>query len=369
MRCVANRIWLILWGLAPYMATAQNQEKLTRYFQVAALPQQSVTERALLVDTDTLFQVLSANGEPLSYYQKITTEVCFDGNCRLLRVHLYWNVTGRYLGFELPPKEFLSKAEHEPFHEGEYHELGKILADSLSPLREFSYDDLMPKSSAGGLLDGVTGPTSTDVLRYVVKGAVYTTYTLWHLVYGPTRNAVMRFTEKALTSGLVCKLLASPDNSDRYWVLNRIHGRVPITAELQRALLQVISGPSYSLAERALAALPSSSLSDDSLQSGLLKAFIRGDYSLRQLIVEKLSEAPALSGELVSGLAAQLHQLNGEPLAGIFRLFRKFKVADDEVIGQIRTLQNSPNSYIANMAARYLKEVKSFGPVPGERSP
>lgn len=348
---------------------AQGSDRPVRYFQVAALPLEVANEQALLIDTgatgagkDTLFQLRSATDNPLAYYRKVTTEVCFEGNCRLLQVHLYWNVTGRYLGFELPPGEFLSKAEHEPFRPDEYHALNDILADSLSPLGNFSYDDLVPKAAMGGLLDGVTGPTSKDVLRHVVKGAVYTTYTMWHLVYGRTRDEVMRITEEALTPGLVCQLLASPDVSDRHWALSRIRDRVPVTPQLRQALLAVINGTSYSLAERALAAIPSDALGDDSLQQGLLAAFVEGDYSLKKLVIDKLMEAPVLNSQLIGGFRTRLDELNGEPLAGVFRLFGKFNVTDPDTLAKIRSLERSPNRYIANLAARYLREVASSAP-------
>src|SRR3546814_13230678 len=59
------------------------------------------------IPNDTLFQLLSSEGFPVAYYRKINTDVCFDGKCRMLKVSLYWKITGRYLGLELPPGEFL----------------------------------------------------------------------------------------------------------------------------------------------------------------------------------------------------------------------------------------------------------------------
>src|SRR3546814_5039171 len=68
-------------------------------------------------------------GFPVAYYRKINTDVCFDGKCRMLKVSLYWNVTGRFLGIELPPGEFLSKSDHEPFTLSEYYRMNRRSAE------------------------------------------------------------------------------------------------------------------------------------------------------------------------------------------------------------------------------------------------
>src|SRR5690606_5844823 len=203
------------------------------YFAVPTLPQEVSHVHQIPIDTggvsapkDTLFQLLSATGDPVSYYRKIITEVCFDSSCRVLRVNLYWNVIGRYLGFELPTGEFLSKAEHEPFETSEYLRLHAILADSLSPLGGFTYEELVPRNNVGGELDGITGATSKDMLQYVVKGAVFTTFTTWHLTYGKTQAEVIRATERALDGHYMLAILNSDDLWDRHWALDRL-ARLP----------------------------------------------------------------------------------------------------------------------------------------------
>ncbi|HYH56983.1 MAG TPA: hypothetical protein VD772_10250, partial [Anseongella sp.] len=174
------------------------------------------------IPNDTLFQLRSAEGFPLAYYRKINTDVCFDGKCRMLKVQLYWNITGRYLGIELPPGEFLSKSDHERFNLSEYARMNRLLADSLSPLADYTFEELVPpadelgtapaNTGVGGFaVDAVTSPTSPAMADHVVAGAAYTTYRLWHFVYGPTQDEVERLTEEALSQELLQKILESPD--------------------------------------------------------------------------------------------------------------------------------------------------------------
>jgi hypothetical protein len=81
---------------------AENSDRLT------------VAYRDTLND-DSLYLVKTKENIPIHYFRNIATEVCFDNQCRLLDITVFWNITGRYLGFELPDGEFLSKYDHEPF--------------------------------------------------------------------------------------------------------------------------------------------------------------------------------------------------------------------------------------------------------------
>src|SRR5690606_32271557 len=99
-------ILLISLFWSTVMCAQQQHEGSIHYFTEPTLLHDVYGVHRIPIDTgdvsapkDTLFQLLSREGKPVSYYRKIITEVCFDSSCRLLRVNLYWNVTGRYLGF------------------------------------------------------------------------------------------------------------------------------------------------------------------------------------------------------------------------------------------------------------------------------
>ena len=121
---------------------------------------------------DSLYLVKTRVHIPIHYFKKIATEVCFDNQCRLLDITVYWNITGRYLGFELPDGEFLSKYDHEPFVANEYERLNELLADPELPLGNISFEKLIqiPEANADSV-DGISGATTEDVSKIVVKGA------------------------------------------------------------------------------------------------------------------------------------------------------------------------------------------------------
>ena len=88
------------------------------------------------IPNDTLLIYFDKNENPVKYSRKIITGVCIDGECRLVNIELFWNTTGRYLGFKLPKGEFLSKTEHDPFKSADYnrlHELADIILGTGIP--------------------------------------------------------------------------------------------------------------------------------------------------------------------------------------------------------------------------------------------
>lgn len=130
------------------------------------------------LNDDSLYLVKTKGHIPIHYIRSIIAEVCFDNKCRLLDITVYWNITGRYLCFELPRGEFLSKYDHEPFVASEYERLDELLTDPLLPLGDISFEKLIknPETDADSV-DGVSAAITEDVSKFVVKGAAYTTYT------------------------------------------------------------------------------------------------------------------------------------------------------------------------------------------------
>jgi hypothetical protein len=342
----------------------QNGGKIS-YFQPITVAHKPDTIKPLYVDfkdstfNDTLYQIRSKEGYPVSYFRKIQASVCFDNKCRLLDIVLYWNITGRYLGFELPEGEFLSKSDHEPFQPEEYKRLHQILADQESPIANFTYEQiaLKPAYKLAGV-DAISSPTPPAVAEHVVQGAAYTTYKLWHFVYGPTQQQVRALTRKALTPRLMGEILASPDETDKMWALNHINGEIALSPELSRSILALIDDSNYSLAERAVNAINKSDLRAPALQLLLLDKFYAADYSLKKLLIDKIKEAPELSDQVKNSLAKNLHQLNGEILRRVLDAYKRHHVQDKEILRKVSALLQHENSFISRKAFDFFQQVE-----------
>ena len=287
------------------------------------------------------------------------TEVCFDDKCRLLRITVYWNITDRYLGFELADGMFLSKRDHEPFSNDEYERLNGLLADPSLPLGEISFEKLIriPESeSLSESVDGISGATTADVSKMVVKGAAYTTYTLWNIVHGSTKDLVASITEKQLSTALIDLILKSPDISDRLWALDRINQKTALNPKLTSTILENISSDDFFLSYSAMNAIGALHLNSDTLQFALFSIYRKANHSIKSMIVEKLMGASSLSAELITSSRKLLLELNGKQLGDFLKLYSKHAVYDAETIETVAEILKDENNFISRQAYRYLKE-------------
>ena len=311
------------------------------------------------IQNDTLLEYVDKNNQPQYYSRNILTGVCINGECRQANINLFWTQTGRYLGFELPPGEFLSRAKHKPFFPEDYDRLHKLLANPLSPLAHYSITDLVPPidSTKGPKADAVTSATLTDLLNYIVKGAVYTTYTLWHIVYGQTKREIENITAQQLTPELTMILLGNTNIDDQVWALNHIPGRIVINEKLLNKLMENISGDDVYLVERSLNVLQPEILAKDSIQQQLANIYLHSGFLQQRLILEKLQDAPVLKPVLLHQFAENLSKTNGILVKLMMDLFTSKRVDDQLVTEEVGKLLKNENRYIAKQAVKYLENL------------
>jgi WD40 repeat protein len=359
--------FLWTWLLMFCVLSSYSQEEMPKVYRQSSTVEKTLdtTGSTIVVYKDSLSPEpiclrISDRNIPLHYFKNINAEVCFDKECRLLDIILYWNITGRYLGFELPKGEFLSKFEHEPFNEEEYQRLNELLSDASLPFWNISFDQLIArKESQSEEVDGVSGATNPNIAEMVVKGAAYTTFKLWNLLYGPTYDRISHITEQLLTPDLISLILQSPDISDRTWALDRITPKIEINGELQTSLLNIISGDDYFMAYSAINAILRVHLNSTPLQLGLFSAYQTESHSIRKMILQKLLEAPFLSPEIVSLSKSLLSELNGQQLEDFLNLYRHHQIKDVETLREIAKILDNKNKYISKKAYHYLLDLNS----------
>ena len=347
--------------------TSFSQEKPSlKYLQVATIESSNFMEETTISSyKDTLTNNLiylrkSKTNIPLYYYKTIQDAVCFDNVCRMLDIIVYWNITGRYLGFELPKGEFLSKREHDPFSEDEYLRLHTLLADASIPLDAVSFEKLVeqPKYEEESV-DAVSGATSKSVAEMVVKGAAYTTYKLWNIVNGPTMNFVSARTEKQLTPRLINQILQSPDNNDKLWALHRIDSATKLSPDLEASLLDIIASDDFSLAYNAIQAIVAVHLNNSELQDRLFSMYSNVNHSIKKELVKKLMQAPILSSKVVDLSRDLLDQLNGQQLDDLLKLYSKHGVNDLKTCKVLARILENKNKYISKKAYNFLIKIQT----------
>ncbi len=306
------------------------------------------------IPNDTLYFCFS-NGNPAAIFRDIISGVCLDGECRPLRIKVYWTISGRYLGYQLNPTQELTKKEHTPFNEVEYRLLHNLLSDSLSLLVNYTLEEITPKKQTNIKTDGISGATPPNISSYIVPEAAYTTHTLWHLVYSETRDSINLKIKSFLTFSVLDSLLASSNDYDRLWALNHL----PSDANhyLPR-LMNVLEGDNIKVIEKALSYL--AVYSDSIYQQSLFGLSQKHDYFIRQYAMELIRDLDNLQ----PGIARKIIDcmINADPAsAGAYlSAIEKFNSAEDD-LRKISILLDNSNDQVALNAYLYLMRVTVKG--------
>ncbi len=141
------------------------------------------------------------SGLPLYYSCFAELPVCATGECRIVRITLFWDSFGNYFKYLVPKNFPLTKDKHKPFSEKEYRKLHLILNDTSLRYGEFNLraEDTERNAQEIYRVDAITGETPKPFIdeRRII-GAIKTTWYLWRVVNGDIRQNIRKRTEELL---------------------------------------------------------------------------------------------------------------------------------------------------------------------------
>jgi hypothetical protein len=302
-------------------------------------------------------------GFPVAVYRKVVTEVCSKGECLPVNMRLFWAITGDYLGFAMEPGEVLTKYDHAVFTEADYSRLHALLNDRLSLLSTITEADIAPDDVGPGKLsaektDLISGATKKEIVPYTVGGAAYTTHSLWKLVYGVSRDSVVRVIEKDITASIITTYLRREGLSDKVWALSMVNKRSDATSDLLEELAAQYRVANAYLRDRILDVLLEAPTSSGVTESFLTERYKESEFSQKRKIIH----AVGAEGELGNRLfAAVLHEVpaDGVPLiTTALRAAKKRKAKDDRIVGAVKALLKHPDESVVRAARDCLRELK-----------
>lgn len=318
---------------------------------------------------DSLFLRQTSEGTPKSFYQHYSTGVCFDNQCRPLDIILHWSISGRYLGFEMPKGEFLSKTDHDPFTRKEYLQLNEILSNADLPFKDIKYHELMnqPESSTESA-DAISGATSERIKDIVVKNAAYTTYKLWKLVYGESQKFIEQYTEKHLNNSNLLTVLNSQDRDDIFWGLTHMKDTLSFSIPIKNRLLSLIQSDDYYLSYNAVHAIPKTYLNDSDFLENLFLSYLNtSDASTKNIIFNKLKAAPGLSQNLVVKSRQTIPTMTPQEISSVLKLYEKHHINDLETCKVLVGILENKNNYISKKAYDFLIKIQTDDEFIAER--
>ncbi|WP_145957559.1 hypothetical protein [Labilibaculum antarcticum] len=243
-------------------------------------------------------------GAPRLFFSEIETPVCADGVCQLAHINVYWDLLGNYVGYGISPEFQLTKFEHEQFGKEDYIKLHQLLLDDNSILKRRKVSDLIDEAPVATstidseVIDGISGATKTEIAESLVKGGLYSCYTIWHLVHGEAQEKMEKYLTSISSDTLMHYFLYAPYNDYQMFALRELPKE-----DFKEHATQILNifrtadgvGKAYILKK-----IPSDILSEKEITSQFYNEFSLIDVNSRTLLINRLKSAHPDAIEILS---------------------------------------------------------------------
>lgn len=313
-----------------------------------------------------LFELQDEDGLPVWFGRQIFKDVCISGECKMIRLWLFWDGVGNYLRIQVPENEPLTKSDHTKFEPEDYKKLNDILRDTASVLKTLKQEDLivMPDSIdpyRAYEVDGYTAATQPSLAEVVVKDAVYTCHTLWHTIYGPVQTEIHQILKNRVNEGFLAKMFDSQQTEYISWAIESVEDNPEFHADFYPRILQSIKSESPELANQALRYFQPELLTDSTIQQKFIQLISQTNMSITYEILWKFIEVGQIHQKAIVKLLEMFtsQKLSIGTYNLILRLITPEHVNNSEEIVQIlNNLSENENGYVRNLTKRTLDEKK-----------
>ena len=272
--------------------------------------------------------LLDTIGKPLLYFSEIQTPVCIDGLCKPMHIGIYWNLLGSYVGYETFDESPLTKYDHDLFEAADHLKLHQLLSNPNSIIRRKKLSELFDTNSRltekvkykGVEIDGITGATNKEIKSSVVEGALFSCYTIWHLVHGAVTEQMAEHLDSIYDRHLAKAFLYSPYSDYQLYALK--HLAAEDFDKYPDAIIDIFNSAKPLTRTYLLKKLPKDRLSsNEKLCAALYSNFSKVDINSRTLLMRLLPYVHLISSEL---LATQIPSMSKNQLQLFFKnSFRK----------------------------------------------
>jgi len=299
-------------------------------------------------------------GMPVYFGRYFFKDVCISGKCKMIRVWLFWDGAGNYLGYQVPDDEPLTKSDHTVFEPEDYQKLDKILSDRSSILEDLKQEDLViiPDSIENPYeLDGYTAATQPALSEVIVKDAVYTCHTLWHTVYGSTQQEVFRLLNERTDVDFLEKMLASKQPGKIIWVIDAVEKQRKYHEEFYPRFIEYIKSEDDLLADKALDYFQNSMLNDELLRNRLVDEMAYFSARTNVELIWRLIEHGTVSDEIFGKLLQFVKEgkLQVTALNIVYQLFQLEFMKDEQIKTTMNNFLNGEDAYVRRLTQKVME--------------
>ena len=246
------------------------------------------------------------NDKPLLFYSDILTPVCIDNICKPMAIEIYWNLLGAYVGYGIFLDNLLTKYDHDLFEETDYEKLHHLLLNRHSILERRQLSDLFDANVVakekvkfkGKEVDAISGATKKEIKESVVEGALYSCYTIWHLVHGEVASKMGEYLDSIYNQELEAYFLYSNykdyqmyaiKNADPIFIKNHLLRIINIFGDTKPVMRSFI-----------LKKLPINLWKKESTTMQLYRKFNDLDVNSRTILINRLQYANQIAAETLA---------------------------------------------------------------------
>lgn len=324
----------------------------------------SIEDKIDTLSGTEIIELQNEKGLPIWFGRYICKDVCMTGQCKLIRLWLFWDGVGNFLGFEIPEKEPLTKSDHTKFETKDYDKLLAILKDTASVLKKLKQEDLVIASdlNRNQKVDGYTAATQPTISEAVVKNAVYTCHTLWHTVYGPSQEAIHEIVKNKLNEQFLVSIFNSKNPAYILWAIQSIEEHPEFHETFFPYIINSIKSDNFSVSSQAINYFQPSVLVDTTVQIQLVKNMAFTKMNINYKIIWKFIELKWVDYKTVERLLQMVEEnsLDGGAFNLISRLITDEHLNKDRnIVMTLKSLSKHENRYIKNLSEKILNENKS----------
>lgn len=321
------------------------------------------------LSSSEIIELQDEDGLSLWFARFFYKDICISGICRMAKFWIFWDGGGNYLGYRLYKNEPLTKGNHVDFLSSDYLRLDEILADTNSVLKDLEYDDLFSEITNDHHkksifeVDGYTRATSPSLSDHVVKDAVFTCFTLWHTVYGETKEEINSILSNRIDYGYLKKLLNGKD-ANQILALNYLGENIHILPIWEEEILKSINSENKYISDKAITLLSNEFLASKEKQINLIKLIERAPTHVTYEIIYKLQSIGFVSEDAISLLLDMY--LENKLNVGTLNLV--YKIISDQLENgnglnnsmnikkRLMEIHNSDNAYASSLTNTLLKK-------------
>ena len=320
---------------------------------------------------DKIIELQDENGLTIWFGRYFFKDICISGLCRMVRLWIFWDETANYLGIQLSEDDPLTKSDHTPFNPQDYIRLDEILSDTVSILKDLSYEDLTVDEKISKAeeaffeVDGYSGATSSSLKEYVVDDAVFTCYTLWHTVYGETKAYIDNLLKERISPEYLTRLM-NGTNRQQLFALENIRNNDKYFSTFESRILNFIASEDIHIAEKAISLITPDYLSNPEKQSRFVGFIKRARPAVKYEIIYKIQAVEHLFPDAIILMLDMCYAgtINQGAFNHVFKIIEKQMATDKSIkenkkIGErLEKLASHSDPYTSRLTRSFIENIR-----------